>query len=150
MESQLTAPVRVPPREVRPPVAENPGADPFPVRAPSERETQIICLAALGLTNVEAARRLHISRHTVAQHLSQIMHECGARSRCELVARAYAAGILASWPPRRISDAAREPGSRYPAGSAGHAGSGTAHLATITSGEQPRAHEDHNLMTSSG
>jgi DNA-binding NarL/FixJ family response regulator len=102
MGSRLTAPVRLSLTDVGRPVAESPGTDPFPARPPSERETQIICLAALGLTNAEVARRLHISRHTVAQHLSQILRECGAHSRCELVARAYAAGILGSWPPRRI------------------------------------------------
>jgi DNA-binding CsgD family transcriptional regulator len=61
----------------------------------------IICLVAEGLTNAEVARRLHISSHTVAQHIAEMLHRFGARSRAELIARAYCSGILStgSWPP---------------------------------------------------
>lgn len=67
----------------------------------SERESEIIRLVALGLTNAQVARRLHISHHTVGQHIAQMLRRCRARSRCELVARAYAGGALWSWPPQR-------------------------------------------------
>jgi DNA-binding CsgD family transcriptional regulator len=67
----------------------------------TRRETAIICLIAEGLTNAEAGRRLHISRHTVAQHIAELLHRAGASSRAELVARAYCGGILSTeaWPP---------------------------------------------------
>lgn len=67
----------------------------------TKRESMILRLIAAGLTNVEAAAELHISHHTVAQHIAQMLHTTGARSRAELVARAYCTGLLRpdSWPP---------------------------------------------------
>lgn len=68
----------------------------------TEREFTILCLVAEGLTNVETAARLHISRHTVAQHIAEMLRAAGARSRAELVARAYCGGVLraGTWPPQ--------------------------------------------------
>ena len=66
------------------------------------RETAVLCLIAGGLTTSQAASRLHISRHTVAQHIAAMLRRSQARSRGELIARAYALGILATgtWPPQ--------------------------------------------------
>ena len=66
------------------------------------RETAILCLIAGGHTNAQTARRLHISHHTVAQHIADMLRRAQASSRGELIARAYAAGVLAPdiWPPR--------------------------------------------------
>lgn len=68
----------------------------------TSRETAILCLVAGGLTTVEVARSLHISRHTVAQHIADMLHRNRASTRGELIARAYAAGVLATgtWPPQ--------------------------------------------------
>lgn len=65
------------------------------------REIIILCLVAGGLTNAQAARELHISRHTVAQHIAEMLRRAEARSRAELIARAYVSGVLATgtWPP---------------------------------------------------
>ena len=62
----------------------------------------LLCLIAEGLTTYQAAERLHISRHTAAQHVSDMLRRAQARSRGELIARAYATGVLATgvWPPR--------------------------------------------------
>jgi DNA-binding NarL/FixJ family response regulator len=67
----------------------------------TEREHSILCLIAEGLTNAQVARKLLISRHTVAQHIAVMLRAAGARSRAELVARAYSDGILRAgiWPP---------------------------------------------------
>src|ERR1700733_12470250 len=67
----------------------------------TERESTILRLIAAGRTNVETAAQLHISHHTVAQHIAEMLHTIGARSRAELVARAYYIGLLRtdSWPP---------------------------------------------------
>jgi DNA-binding CsgD family transcriptional regulator len=111
VRGQLTSDIRTALAERQRFLTEAAGGDPFPVRTPSDREMQIICLVALGLTNAEVAWQLHISHHTVAQHLSDILRECGARSRCELIARAYAAGILVNWPPQRITRDEPEPDS---------------------------------------
>jgi DNA-binding CsgD family transcriptional regulator len=69
----------------------------------TDRESTIACLIAAGLTNREVGRELSISHHTVAQHVATMLHRFGARSRCELVARAYAVGTLETgvWPPCR-------------------------------------------------
>lgn len=66
------------------------------------RERSILCLIAAGLTTAEAARRLHVSRHTAAQHINDMLRRAGASNRGELIARAYAAGALAAgtWPPQ--------------------------------------------------
>jgi DNA-binding CsgD family transcriptional regulator len=67
----------------------------------TERQRLILCLVAEGLTNTETARRLHISPHTVAQHIAEMLRIVGARCRAELVARAYCDGTLpvGIWPP---------------------------------------------------
>jgi DNA-binding CsgD family transcriptional regulator len=66
------------------------------------RETAILCLIADGYTTAHAAQQLHISRHTVAQHIGDMLRRAHARNRCELIARAYTTGTLAVdfWPPR--------------------------------------------------
>jgi DNA-binding NarL/FixJ family response regulator len=70
------------------------------------READILCLIAHGLTNWQIARELLISHHTVAQHVAEMLRRCHARSRCELVARAYSAGVLeiGVWPPRTLGN----------------------------------------------
>jgi DNA-binding CsgD family transcriptional regulator len=68
----------------------------------TQREIEILSLVAGGHTNSQVASTLHISRHTVAQHIADMLHRAEARNRGELVARAYSAGILATgiWPPQ--------------------------------------------------
>ena len=67
----------------------------------SDRELRILCDIAAGATNEEVAARLGLSAHTVAGHLRVMLSCSQARNRAELVARAYAAGILIPgvWPP---------------------------------------------------
>jgi DNA-binding CsgD family transcriptional regulator len=82
------------------------------------RETAILCLIAAGRTNAEAARKLHISHHTVAQHIADMLRRAQARSRGELIARAYTAGVLATgiWPPcpAGADGTSCRPGARLP------------------------------------
>ena len=68
----------------------------------TDREIDVLCQLAAGLTNDEAASAMSVSGHTVAGHLRTMLARASARNRAELVARAYAAGVLAahSWPPR--------------------------------------------------
>jgi DNA-binding CsgD family transcriptional regulator len=67
----------------------------------SDRELGILRHIAAGATNEEAAARLNLSAHTVAGHLRVMLGRSQARNRAELVARAYAGGILVAgvWPP---------------------------------------------------
>jgi DNA-binding CsgD family transcriptional regulator len=73
----------------------------------TERQVTILCLLAEGLTSAEAADSLHISPHTVAQHVAAMLRKAGARNRGELIARAFVLGLLAPnyWPPTPIISA---------------------------------------------
>ena len=53
----------------------------------TERELEIVCCAAEGLTNKEIAQKLSISRFTVENHLKSIFEKTGAVNRTELVKR---------------------------------------------------------------
>lgn len=64
----------------------------------SERETQVIQLIAMGLTNGEIADRLHVSVRTVESHRAHIYQKLGTRSRAELVMIAREAGLLGAGP----------------------------------------------------
>jgi DNA invertase Pin-like site-specific DNA recombinase len=67
----------------------------------TNRQIEIIGLAAQGMPAGEIARRLGISPRTVENHVSTARTRTGARNLTELVARCYASGILSSglWPP---------------------------------------------------
>lgn len=60
-----------------------------PIQAPqrfvlSARELEIAELVAQGLTNPQIGKRLHISRHTVVSHLSNIYERTGINTRTAL------------------------------------------------------------------
>jgi DNA-binding NarL/FixJ family response regulator len=61
-----------------------------------------LCVLAEGLTADQAARRLSIATGTVQDHLRAMRQRTKARNGAELVARAFAAGVLVSglWPPQ--------------------------------------------------
>jgi DNA-binding NarL/FixJ family response regulator len=56
-----------------------------PVGALSEREMEIVVLAARGLSNHQIARELHISEATVKRHLANVYAKIGVGSRSEAV-----------------------------------------------------------------
>jgi DNA-binding NarL/FixJ family response regulator len=51
----------------------------------SERETEVLELAAQGLTNTELATRLEITVHTVKFHLASVYRKLGVANRTEAV-----------------------------------------------------------------
>jgi DNA-binding NarL/FixJ family response regulator len=61
-----------------------------PVGALSEREMEIVVLAARGLSNHQIARELHISEATVKRHLANVYAKIGVGSRSEAVRMALA------------------------------------------------------------
>ncbi|MEE4545117.1 PAS domain-containing protein [Streptomyces sp. V4-01] len=65
-------------------------------------ETRIVEGLALGLTNVELGRDLHLSRQGLDYRIDRLRRKLAARSRAALVARAYVTGVLdpSAWPPR--------------------------------------------------
>ena len=58
------------------------------------RQTQILRLLALGMTNRRIARELRLSENTVRTHVERIRRVMGASTRGEAVARARELGIL--------------------------------------------------------
>lgn len=64
------------------------------VEALSEREKQVLRLAAQGKANKEVAALLSLSERTVQAHLSRIFNKLGVASRTEAVIRALRLGWL--------------------------------------------------------
>lgn len=60
----------------------------------TQREHEIICLLAEGLTTAQVERRLVISPKTVGTHLGHIYAKLGVRSRAEAVALAYRENLV--------------------------------------------------------
>ena len=81
-------------------------AAPAPGRAPSrpappglatltEREREVVCLVAAGLSNDEIATKLTVSPLTVKTHVSRAMTKVYARDRAQLVVIAFENGLVA-------------------------------------------------------
>ena len=60
----------------------------------SEREREVLALAATGLTNQDIGASLHVSQHTVARHLANIYAKLGVGSRTAAASMAVAAGLV--------------------------------------------------------
>ncbi|SEE13359.1 MULTISPECIES: PAS domain S-box protein [Streptomyces] len=81
---------------------ERPAAPPVPAPAPvTPVEGRVLALLASGATTARAARELGLTTDGVNYHLRRLSARWGAANRTELVARAYASGVLAPgvWPP---------------------------------------------------
>jgi DNA-binding NarL/FixJ family response regulator len=61
----------------------------------SERERQVLVLVAVGKTNIEIARALHLSPHTVKEYVSAVYRKLAVRNRAEAVQRAVSLGLAA-------------------------------------------------------
>jgi DNA-binding NarL/FixJ family response regulator len=64
-----------------------------PVGGLSERETEVVVLAARGLSNRRIGEELHVSEATVKRHLANVYQKVGVRSRNEAVRTA----IMEQW-----------------------------------------------------
>lgn len=60
----------------------------------SERELEVLRLAASGLTDGEISERLVVSPHTVHRHMANIRAKLGERSKAGVVAKAAREGLL--------------------------------------------------------
>ena len=69
----------------------------------TEREREVVALAAEGLTNGEIASRLVISPATAKTHVTRAMAKLHARHRAELVVSAYENGLVL---PRELASIA--------------------------------------------
>ena len=59
------------------------------------RETEVLQLVALGLSNDQIASRLYISPRTASVHVSRILAKLGVSSRSEAAAVAFRHGLVA-------------------------------------------------------
>ncbi|MGY0236676.1 response regulator transcription factor [Longispora urticae] len=60
----------------------------------TDREREVMALAAGGLTNEQIAERLFLSPATAKTHVSRAMVKLGARDRAQLVVFAYESGLV--------------------------------------------------------
>jgi len=60
----------------------------------SEREIEVLCLIAAGLSNKEIAEKLFIAEGTAKNHVSNILSKLEARDRAQAVARAKELNLL--------------------------------------------------------
>ncbi|WP_353947318.1 PAS domain-containing protein [Streptomyces sp. HUAS MG91] len=91
---------------------------PRPAPAPvalHPNEERILALLAAGATTAGAARETGLTTDGVTYHLRRLSQRWGASNRTELIARAYALGILEPgvWPPQVRSS---RPGTGAPEG----------------------------------
>jgi two-component system response regulator NreC len=68
------------------------GDDPYETLTPRERE--VLLLAAMGHTNRDIARSLHLSEQTVHSHRASVMEKLGLHDRVELLRYSVRRGIL--------------------------------------------------------
>jgi two-component system, NarL family, response regulator DevR len=66
----------------------------------SRREHQLVELICWRLTNKEIAARLHLSEHTVKNHIHRILHKTGAPDRISIIDRYHAVEQCAPEGPR--------------------------------------------------
>ena len=60
----------------------------------TDREREVMALAAQGLSNEQIAGRLVVSAATAKTHVSRAMVKLGARDRAQLVVHAYESGLV--------------------------------------------------------
>ncbi|MEU6217718.1 PAS domain-containing protein [Streptomyces sp. NPDC047022] len=82
-------------------LGECPGPDRAGASSAGPVEARILALLAAGATTARAARETGLSVDGVTYHLRRLSTRWGAAGRTELVARAYALGVLTPgvWPP---------------------------------------------------
>jgi DNA-binding CsgD family transcriptional regulator len=89
------------------PAADAAAPCPADARKPLTRmEAHVLEGVAAGMSTVQLASKLFLSRGGVEYHVSALMRKLDAANRSELVSRAYSTGLLrqGDWPPKVIED----------------------------------------------
>ena len=73
---------------------ERPRVDDGQLEGLTDREREVMCLVAGGLSNDEIAAKLFLSPLTAKTHVSRILTKLGARDRAQLVVLAYESGLV--------------------------------------------------------
>jgi DNA-binding NarL/FixJ family response regulator len=63
----------------------------------SDREAEVLMLAARALSNREIAGHLHLSETTIKRHLSNVYGKLGVRTRAEAARKALSEGWISAW-----------------------------------------------------
>jgi DNA-binding CsgD family transcriptional regulator len=69
------------------------GRSALPLGGLSPRESEVLRLVAAGESNVQIARRLGLSTHTVERHVANLYRKIGARGRADATAYALRHGL---------------------------------------------------------
>jgi DNA-binding NarL/FixJ family response regulator len=67
----------------------------------TDREREVMALAAPGLSNPDIAAQLFVSPLTARTHVQRAMTKLNARDRAQLVVIAYQSGLVQTPPPQR-------------------------------------------------
>ncbi|MGN9844159.1 response regulator transcription factor [Nonomuraea sp. H19] len=73
----------------------------------SDRDLNLLTLLAAGFSTERIAQSLYVSKPTAAEHCGRLFARFGCKNRTELVAYAYAHGLLETgvWPPHAARQA---------------------------------------------